>query len=875
MNPSAKLYKTLEQKFQNQFELDVGEGNFVLLTVISDIFQGQSRAERLRHIEPLIEQADLQSGIVELYTQEEADNEGITVSNERTPLSWQDAIEMFSSGQKTTTRRPDHPIKRVVFYSYKGGVGRTTALIQTAFQLARAGKRVAVVDMDVEAPALHTLLPPVDTPLQEGLIDYLWERQTCLLNEQHPAKIHLSGSDQGKRTGIVYPCTNERNLFVIPAGQIGQRYLQRLSVLSTAQLFHADDPWHQFEQELWDQFQPDIMLIDARTGLNEWGGLSLLQLADEAFITLYPSEQNTEGVSFVQKLLKELNGIEAKLILSPVPEGIIGRELVERIKPFLGVKKHGDKDQLIQIPYHPNIAGNDTFPIETALPYYAGIANTLLEVSGVEKTETLVGQSDRLALVKSLSFPEPDAASILDVDFDTLFQKTGDFERCLDDAVWVIRGRKGTGKSTLYKLFTQHRENAEKRSHGRLDNIEVLSAHGNKDTFRPTADIFAQIQKKLHKGQTDWLSFWRAYAVLRIYRSCPQFSEILKKEKLDPLLSRLKYTFKDTQDTIWALKHTNKLTEFAVDSNLNASCRDALSYFNQYLQTKNQKIWLFYDDLDQDIQEDSHWQQEALGGLMRLVYDTNNQDLYQIRFKIFLREDIWQTLVFTNKSHFGEARTLTLQWKKTDFFRLAYRLAMSGSSTFKTLSNRILPLAEKDLDEADEETLRQALALLWGLTEKKKNAYIAQWVYTRLTDASGNTYPRSLTILLQKARAVELKANQTNAPTDRLLRWSALTKGLTAASEERCNAIKNEYAGLTEFFNCIGEISSLFMSDDLEILWEKTVKGESNQSFDSFVKKLENIGLIEKKKNNSKFDYAVANLYIDGFGIKRKQGQRK
>lgn len=148
-------------------------------------------------------------------------------------------------------------------------------------------------------------------------------------------------------------------------------------------------------------------------------------------------------------------------------------------------------------------------------------------------------------------------------------------------------------------------------------------------------------------------------------------------------------------------------------------------------------------------------------------------------------------------------------------------------------------------------------------------------VYTRLTDASGNTYPRSLTILLQKARAVELKANQTNAPTDRLLRWSALTKGLTAASEERCNAIKNEYAGLTEFFNCIGEISSLFMSDDLEILWKKTVKGESNQSFDSFVKKLENIGLIEKKKNNSKFDYAVANLYIDGFGIKRKQGQRK
>ena len=33
------------------------------------------------------------------------------------------------------------------------------------------------------------------------------------------------------------------------------------------------------------------MLIDARTGLNEWGGLSLLRLADEAFIVLYPSNK--------------------------------------------------------------------------------------------------------------------------------------------------------------------------------------------------------------------------------------------------------------------------------------------------------------------------------------------------------------------------------------------------------------------------------------------------------------------------------------------------------------------------------------------------------------------------------------------------------
>jgi len=883
MNLAQELRKELNKKFPKQFELTVGAGGFVILTIISEKFTGKNRVDRLQQVEPLILQAELISGVIELYTKEEASEQDISIQQAKSlsPASWQEAISMLSSGQKPNVKKPEHPIKRVVFYSYKGGVGRTTSLIQTAFQLTRAGKRVVVVDMDVEAPGLQALLPPGDGPLDTGLIDYLWERQTAFFDGDHQPKIHLNGNNNdGKREGIVYTIKDphsKRPLFVVPAGQISRRYIQRLSVLTTTQLFtNFDDPWYQFEQELWDQFQPDIMLIDARTGLNEWGGLSLLNLADEAFIAMYPSKQNAEGVCFIQDLLKELDGVEARLILSPVPEGVIGEQLVNNIIPFLkqNTRTIKTEDLIIKIPYHPNVAGSNSFPIETALPYYAAIANSLLEISGVEKAEAAITQANRLDLVKSLSFPERDAASILDSDFDTIFQKTDDFERCLDDALWVIRGRKGTGKSTLYTLFTQHRQNAEKRSHGQLDNITILSAHGNSDEFRPTADIFAKIEKKLSASGTDWLSFWRAYAVVCLYRSVPEFIEILKKEKLTSLVSRLEYNFKKSDHKIWALKHTNKLAEFAIESTLNGYCRDSLSHFNQLLKEKNQKIWLFYDDLDQDIQENSPWQQEALGGLMRLVYDTNNQSLYNIRFKIFLREDIWSNLVFTNKSHFGEARTLLLQWGKTDFFRLAYRLAIGGSTDFKTLSNRILPLAENELDEANEEALRQALSPLWGLRQKSKNAYVAQWVYARLTDASDNTYPRSLTILLKKVREVEIGLSTgKSAPSDHLLRWGALTEGLKSASEERCNAIRNEYPEFGEFFDNINELSSLFIAEDLETLWRKTIGESSGQSFDVFVKRLQDIGLIAIK--NGKYDYAIANLYIDGFGIQRKQGQRK
>ncbi len=71
------------------------------------------------------------------------------------------------------------------------------------------------------------------------------------------------------------------------------------------------------------------------------------------------------------------------------------------------------------------------------------------------------------------------------------------------------------------------------------------------------------------------------------------------------------------------------------DSEINGYCRDAFKYFNEFLLKENKKIWLFYDDIEQDIREGVSWQNDALGGLMRLIYGTNNQYLFQIRFKFF------------------------------------------------------------------------------------------------------------------------------------------------------------------------------------------------------------------------------------------------
>src|ERR1022692_2646862 len=67
----------------------------------------------------------------------------------------------------------------VTFYSYKGGTGRSMALANVAWVLASNGRRVLVIDWDLEAPGLHRYFAPFlsDKELSgygsQGLMDFV------------------------------------------------------------------------------------------------------------------------------------------------------------------------------------------------------------------------------------------------------------------------------------------------------------------------------------------------------------------------------------------------------------------------------------------------------------------------------------------------------------------------------------------------------------------------------------------------------------------------------------------------------------------------------------------------------------------------------
>jgi cellulose biosynthesis protein BcsQ len=59
------------------------------------------------------------------------------------------------------------------FYSFKGGVGRTMALVNVSAELARKGRRVLIVDFDLEAPGITTYRPFARASSSAGVVDYI------------------------------------------------------------------------------------------------------------------------------------------------------------------------------------------------------------------------------------------------------------------------------------------------------------------------------------------------------------------------------------------------------------------------------------------------------------------------------------------------------------------------------------------------------------------------------------------------------------------------------------------------------------------------------------------------------------------------------
>lgn len=175
------------------------------------------------------------------------------------------------------------------FYSYKGGVGRTMALINTAFLLAQQKKRVLIVDFDLEAPGLPSFDMFRSAGSRPGLVDYV-----CAYRDSHVAP---------DVADFIVQCENGDGtpIWLMPAGRHTQAgYAEKLYSIDWKDLYDNHAGFLMFEdlRYQWSQHAAafDYVLIDSRTGHTDVGGICTRQLPNSVVVMFLPNEQNIEGL---------------------------------------------------------------------------------------------------------------------------------------------------------------------------------------------------------------------------------------------------------------------------------------------------------------------------------------------------------------------------------------------------------------------------------------------------------------------------------------------------------------------------------------------------------------------------------------------------
>lgn len=188
----------------------------------------------------------------------------------------------------------------VVFYSYKGGLGRTTSLVSFAIQRAQMGERVAILDLDLEAPGLDLLARHCEPAPQYGIVDYILE------SPQLEAAPDLSEySATVAHPGLVGP----GGIVVFPAGCQDHAYLGKVSRIDLewelARNSGFKHPLERLLHQIKQDLQVDWILVDSRTGFSEVSGLLLSGFAHLHVLFGLQSKQSWSGLARVVAKLGE------------------------------------------------------------------------------------------------------------------------------------------------------------------------------------------------------------------------------------------------------------------------------------------------------------------------------------------------------------------------------------------------------------------------------------------------------------------------------------------------------------------------------------------------------------------------------------------
>ena len=209
----------------------------------------------------------------------------------------------------------------VVFYSFKGGLGRSTLLASFAIQRARAGERVCVLDYDLDSPGAGRLLSADAEGLTArwGVVDFLLESSLA----GAPLADYFHRCDRVAGAG---------EIVIFPAGKLDEEYADKLARIDLEEAPEAHDSglWKLLAR-VRDELKPKWILMDARTGISEPAGQLLSGIAHLHVLLGTTQDQSWQGLNRVfdrlgkERVLAGHPQAELLVVQAMVPSGEPGK----------------------------------------------------------------------------------------------------------------------------------------------------------------------------------------------------------------------------------------------------------------------------------------------------------------------------------------------------------------------------------------------------------------------------------------------------------------------------------------------------------------------------------------------------------------------
>lgn len=205
--------------------------------------------------------------------------------------------------------------KIVSIHSFRGGTGKSNTTANLSVLLAAMGKRVAVVDTDIQSPGIHVLFGLEESAMKYSLNDYL--RGACGIEAAAYEVTPSSGADFG---GQVFLLPSS-----IKAGDIARILREGYDVGML-----SDGFW-----DLIEALNLDVLMIDTHPGLNEETLLSIA-ISDTLIIVLRPDQQDYQGTSVTVEVARKLDVPEMMLIVNKLPAVYDSTEVRDRVENAYG-----------------------------------------------------------------------------------------------------------------------------------------------------------------------------------------------------------------------------------------------------------------------------------------------------------------------------------------------------------------------------------------------------------------------------------------------------------------------------------------------------------------------------------------------------------